>query len=94
MSDTQKCFMCDTNEGNTHPISGKAIEKFVANNKNTAYICFECLTRCAAIMTSGEKFGSTVKPMSSIGSVADELSIRGAHEPLVYAEEHIPPKTI
>lgn len=81
MSKVSRCFMCETDEGKPHPVSGKPLEKFVANNHGTSHICFECLTRCAAIMATDE-----------LPASGDDLSVKGVHEPRVYAEEYIPPK--
>lgn len=79
MSETTKCFMCETEEGKAHPVTGKPVEDFVVNNRETAYICFECLTRSAAIMAVKES------------ALTDDLEIRGIHEPVVHSEEHILP---
>ncbi|ANL30944.1 hypothetical protein AMC90_PC00294 (plasmid) [Rhizobium phaseoli] len=82
MNEISRCVMCETDEGKPHPVSGKHLERFVANNNRTSHICFECLTRCAAIMAAEE--------LSELG---DDLSVKDVHEPRVYAEEYIPPKS-
>src|SRR5687767_9426043 len=79
MSAATKCFMCETEHGNPHPVTGKPVEDFVVNNKGTSYICFECLTRSAAIMATKQT------------ALTDEFEIRGVHEPVVHSEEHILP---
>jgi hypothetical protein len=76
MSESRKCFMCETEEGKPHPVTGKPIEDFVVNNRGTAQICSECLTRSAAIMAA-DKQAST------------DFATQGVAEPLVYSEEHI-----
>jgi hypothetical protein len=79
MSETIKCVMCETDDGKAHPVTGKPVEDFVINNRGTSYICFECLTRSAEIMTARET------------ALTDDLEIRGIHEPVVHSEEHILP---
>lgn len=71
--------MCETEAGAVHPVSGKVAEDFVVNNRGTAYICFECLTRSSAIMATKEP------------ALMDDFEIRGLHEPVVHSEEHILP---
>lgn len=78
MTDTIKCMMCSTEEGQPHPSTSRPVEEFVVNNRGTSYICADCVTQSAAILAAK-------KP------APDDFEIRSIAEPTVHSEEHILP---
>src|SRR4051812_6130024 len=101
----RRCSMCETDEGNAHPVTGRPIERLIVNNQCTSYICFDCVSRCVEILAADEephaaianreqalvesKTKETEAASSASDATTDDLTIRELHEPVFYAEEGI-----
>jgi hypothetical protein len=97
MTGVRKCMLCETDEGEPHPVTGRPIERLIVNNQCTAYICFDCVSRCVEIMATEAKPDAAiaarelalVKSEAKKAKAEGEPAIREVDEPVFHAEEGI-----
>jgi hypothetical protein len=96
MIGVRKCFMCETSEGGTHPVTGRTVDRLVVNNQISAYICYDCVAQCVAIIAADEKPSEDVasrerdaveSKLKELAGNAKALEIKEIDEPVFHSEE-------
>jgi hypothetical protein len=95
MIGVRKCLMCETSEGEKHPVTGRTVDRLVVNNQISAYICYDCVARCVAIMAADEEPSADVakREQQAVDDKSKELAgnarplIKEVNQPVFQSEE-------